>query len=107
MGRYHSGIHESPVICQNSACNAKNSPLSAREYDPACWRCSEPLESEPAVGDELVIDIVDRDHKGRSIGKTNSGLVLFLDRNIPALEARVKITAIEETSGKAEIIEVL
>lgn len=107
MGRYHPGTHESPVICRNGACSAKNAPPSAAEYDPMCWRCGDPLTPEPDVGDEVVVDIVDTDEKGRSVGKTERGLVLFLDREVAALEARVKITDIEETSGQAEVIEAL
>lgn len=107
MGRYHPGAHESSVICRNGACNAKNAPPSAREYDPTCWRCGDPLTPEPAVGDEVIVDIVDTDEEGRSIGKTERGLVLFLDREVAALEARVKITDIEETSGQAEVIETM
>lgn len=107
MGRYHPGIHESPVVCHNVACSAKNAPPPSDEYDQTCWRCGDPLTLEPAVGDEVVVDIVDTDEEGRSVGKTESGLVLFLDQEVPALEARVKITAIEDTSGQADVIEVV
>lgn len=107
MGRYHPGTHESAVVCPSGSCHTKNAPPSSPEYDDTCWRCGEALTPEPDVGDELVVDIVDTDTKGRSVGKTESGLVLFLDRDVGALEARVKITDIDGTSGKADLIEVV
>lgn len=108
MGRYHPRTHESPTVCKTDGCGAKNAPPAAEEYDPTCWRCGDPLTSEPAIGDELVVDIIDTDDRRNvSIGKTKSGLVLFLDREVAALKARVKITDIDGTAGHAEILETL
>lgn len=107
MGRYHPGTHESSVICRNDACSTKNAPPSSAEYDATCWRCDEPLTSDPAVGDEVVVDVVDSDENGHSIGKTDRGLVLFLDRDVAALEARVEITALEDTFGQADVVDPL
>lgn len=107
MARYHPGTHEKPVVCRTGTCGAKNAPPSAVDYDPTCWRCGDPLTPEPDVGDKVVVDIVDTDDMGNSVGKTDGGLVLFLDQDVAALEARVEITDIDTTSGQADVIESL
>lgn len=107
MGRYHPSVHESSIKCTEPRCSVKNAPDGSTEYDPECWRCGEPLGGKPQTGDEIVVDIVDLDREGNSVGKTDSGFILFLDSEIGALEARVEVVSLEETSGQAEIIETL
>ena len=105
MGRYHPGTHDSFIKCDEPRCGASNAPEGSPEYDTECWRCGEPLGGKPEIGDEVVVDIVDEDPDGTAVGKTEGGFVLFLDEEVPTLEATVRVTELNGTSGKAEVID--
>lgn len=105
MGRYHPSIHDSSIKCEQDRCGVKNAPEGSDEFDANCWRCGEPLDARPEVGDILTVDIVDVDDDGGSIAKTEEGFVLFLDEELGVLEATVEVTEIESTSGQATVID--
>lgn len=105
MGRYHPAEHDSFVRCDSRRCGAKNAPEGTPEFDTECWRCGEPLDVKPQVGDVVEVDIVDETDDGRAVCKTDGGFVLFLDEDCSSIEARVRVTEIEETSGSATLVE--
>lgn len=105
MGRYQPGTHDSFISCDTPRCGAKNAPEGAAEYDTDCWRCGESLGGKPAEGDEVLVDIVDEKPDGTLVCKTESGFVLFLEEEIAAIEATVRVTSVDDTYGEAELIE--
>ncbi|UHQ96132.1 TRAM domain-containing protein [Natrinema halophilum] len=105
MGRYQPGIHDSYIKCDTPRCGANNAPEESSEYDTDCWRCGEPLGGKPELGDTVAVDIVDEKSDGTLVCKTESGFVLFLEADISAIEATVRVTSVDETYGEAELIE--
>ncbi|AFO58976.1 MULTISPECIES: TRAM domain-containing protein [Natrinema] len=105
MGRYQPGTHDSFIKCETPRCGANNAPEGTAEYDTECWRCGDSLGGKPAVGDEVTVDIVDRQSDGTLVCKTESGFVLFLEADIAAIEATVRVTAVEGTHGEADLVE--
>ncbi len=90
---------------RDARCGANNAPEGTAEYDTECWRCGDPLGGKPEVGDEVTVDIVDRQSDGTLVCKTESGFVLFLEADIAAIEATVRVTTVEETHGEADLVE--
>lgn len=107
MGRYHPQSHDSYIKCDHKRCGALNAPRGTQEYDTSCWRCGGSLDEtgKPEPGDELEVDIVDTTDDGRAIAKTDSGFVLFLDREVAAFQADVRVVDIDGNSGEAKLIE--
>lgn len=106
MGRYHPAKHDSFIKCETDRCGVKNAPDDSQEYDTECWRCGEPLDGKPQEGDELVVDIIDEGGDGTLVTKTEGGFVLFLDeKDVAAIQAKVRVVEVSDTSGQAEFIE--
>lgn len=105
VGRYHPSRHDSFIKCDTPRCGASNAPEGADAYDPECWRCGESLGGKPAPGDEVTVDIVDEKRDGTLVCKTDGGFVLFLEESVAAIEARVRVTAVDDTHGEAELVE--
>jgi hypothetical protein len=105
VGRYQPGQHESFIKCETPRCGASNAPEAAPEYDPECWRCGESLGGKPAPGDEVSVDIVDEKADGTLVCKTEGGFVLFLEADVAAIEATVRVTSVDDTHGEAELVE--
>lgn len=105
MGRYHPSVHDSSIKCDEQRCGVRNAPEGTDEYDPSCWRCGEPLDGRPEVGDIVDVDIVDLNDEGKSVAKTEGGFVLFLNKELASLEASVEVTSVEGTAGEASVIE--
>jgi len=105
MGRYHATRHDTSIKCENSRCGVLNAPDTSPEYDPECWRCGEPLDGKPEVGDVVSVDIVDVSDGGVSVGKTDGGFVLFLDRELSTIEAEVRVTEVSDTAGQATVVD--
>ena len=105
MGRYQPGQHDSFISCDAPRCGASNAPEGSPEYDTDCWRCGEPLGGKPEPGDTVHVDIVDEKADGTLVCKTESGFVLFLEADIAAIEATVRVTSVDETYGEAELVE--
>jgi len=105
VGRYHPGKHDSFIKCDTPRCGANNAPEGSAEYETDCWRCGEPLGGKPEPGEEVTVDIVDEKSDGTLVCKTESGFVLFLEEDIAAIEATVRVTTVDETHGEAELIE--
>lgn len=106
MGRYHPAKHDTFIRCDNSRCSAKNAPEDTPEFDPECYRCDEPLDAKPQVGDVVDVDVVDERNDGTHVCKTDNGFVLFLDdEEYPGIEATVRVTEVKDTSGTAELVD--
>lgn len=105
MGRYQPGTHDSFIKCDTPRCGANNAPEGSPEYDTDCWRCGESLSGKPQPGDEVTVDIVDEKPDGTLVCKTESGFVLFLEEDIVAIEATVRVLTVDETYGEAELVE--
>ncbi|WP_049891158.1 TRAM domain-containing protein [Natrinema versiforme] len=105
MGRYQPRKHDSFIKCDTRRCGANNAPEGSTEYDPDCWRCGESLGGKPEPGDEVTVDIVDEKADGTLVCKTESGFVLFLEADIAAIEATVRVTTVDETHGEADLVE--
>lgn len=105
VGRYHPGKHDSFIKCDAPRCGANNAPEGSAEYDTECWRCGKSLGGKPEPGDEVTVDIVDEKSDGTLVCKTESGFVLFLEEDISAIQATVRVTSVDETYGEAELVE--
>ncbi|RZV10912.1 hypothetical protein BDK88_2119 [Natrinema hispanicum] len=105
VGRYQPRTHDSFIKCETPRCGANNAPEGSTAYDTACWRCGESLGGKPDPGDEVTVDIVDEQADGTLVCKTESGFVLFLEADTAAIEATVRVTAIDETHGEAELVD--
>lgn len=105
MGRYQPGKHDSFIKCDTPRCGANNAPESAPEYETDCWRCGESLGGKPEPGDTVTVDIVDRKSDGTLVCKTESGFVLFLEADVSAIDATVRVTSVDETHGEADLVE--
>lgn len=105
MGRYTGSVHESALICDE--CRTKNAPERSDGFDAECWRCGELLvgDAKPEVGDVVEVDVVDLDSNGHSIGKMENGFVLFLDCEVAGVEAKVEVTEVAGSHGRAILIE--
>lgn len=105
MGRYQPSAHDSFIKCDAPRCGANNAPEGTAAYDTDCWRCGEPLRGKPTEGEEVVVDIVDEKADGTLVCKTDGGFVLFLEDETATIRATVRVTAVEDTYGRAELIE--
>ncbi|MFC4440184.1 MULTISPECIES: TRAM domain-containing protein [Natrialbaceae] len=105
MGRYQPGIHDTFIKCDASRCGANNAPEGSAEYDTDCWRCGESLSGKPKPGDEVTVDIVDEKPDGTLVCKMDNGFVLFLEEEVSAIQATVRVTSVDETYGQAEVVE--
>ncbi len=105
MGRYHPRTHDTFIKCDTARCGAKNAPEGAAEYSSTCWRCGESLSGKPELGETITVDIVDEKPDGTLVCKTESGFVLFLEEDISAIQATVRVTSVDDTYGQADLVD--
>lgn len=106
MGRHHPAKHDTFIRCDNPRCGARNAPEESPEFDRECYRCGEPLDAKPEVGDVVDVDVVDETDDGTPVCKTEGGFVLFLEGvEYAGIEATVRVTEVEDTSGTAELVD--